>query len=181
MNKIDKNIKTERDQLIRDEGLRLFPYRCTAGKLTVGIGRNLDNNPLTADEAMVFLLRRPHIHLNNTELKEIRRLLTDDFLKNGITEQEAYYLLDNDIQNVQNELLKNLPWIDNAPEEVKNILTNMAFQMGIRGLLSFRNTLRFIQRGEYQIAAENMKKSLWFRQTPARARRLINRMKRITS
>jgi hypothetical protein len=28
-------------QLIRHEGLRLKPYRCTAGKLTIGIGRNL--------------------------------------------------------------------------------------------------------------------------------------------
>ena len=29
-------------QLVRHEGLRLKPYRCTAGKLTIGIGRNLD-------------------------------------------------------------------------------------------------------------------------------------------
>ncbi len=28
-------------QLVRHEGLRLKPYRCTAGKLTIGIGRNL--------------------------------------------------------------------------------------------------------------------------------------------
>ncbi len=30
-------------QLVRHEGLKLKPYRCTAGKLTIGIGRNLDN------------------------------------------------------------------------------------------------------------------------------------------
>jgi len=29
-------------QLVRHEGLRLKPYRCTAGKLTISIGRNLD-------------------------------------------------------------------------------------------------------------------------------------------
>jgi len=29
-------------QLVRHEGLRLKPYRCTAGKLTIGYGRNLD-------------------------------------------------------------------------------------------------------------------------------------------
>ncbi len=28
------------DQLIRDEGLRLYPYKDTAGKLTIGVGRN---------------------------------------------------------------------------------------------------------------------------------------------
>jgi lysozyme len=32
-------------QLVRHEGLRLKPYRCTAGKLTIGICRNLDDLP----------------------------------------------------------------------------------------------------------------------------------------
>lgn len=31
-----------KEQLLRHEGLRLKPYRCTAGKLTIGVGRNLD-------------------------------------------------------------------------------------------------------------------------------------------
>ena len=42
-------------QLIHDEGLRLKPYRCTAGKLTIGCGRNLDDVGITQKEA-VFLL-----------------------------------------------------------------------------------------------------------------------------
>ena len=29
-------------QLVRHEGLRLKPYRCIAGKLTICIGRNMD-------------------------------------------------------------------------------------------------------------------------------------------
>jgi len=41
--------------LIRDEGLRLKPYRCTAGRLTIGVGRNLDDRGLTEDEALVLL------------------------------------------------------------------------------------------------------------------------------
>jgi lysozyme len=31
-----------RAQLVRHECLRLKPYRCTVGRLTIGIGRNLD-------------------------------------------------------------------------------------------------------------------------------------------
>ena len=31
------------NQLVMDEGLRLKPYRCPAGKLTIGVGRNLDD------------------------------------------------------------------------------------------------------------------------------------------
>jgi lysozyme len=37
--KLMNRIKT---QLVRHEGLRLKPYRCTACKLTIGIGRNLN-------------------------------------------------------------------------------------------------------------------------------------------
>jgi lysozyme len=43
------------DELIRDEGLKLRPYRCTAGKLTIGCGRNLDDNGLTEAEARYLL------------------------------------------------------------------------------------------------------------------------------
>jgi lysozyme len=39
------------DQLKRHEGLRLKPYRCTAGKLTIGYGRNLDDVGISVEEA----------------------------------------------------------------------------------------------------------------------------------
>jgi lysozyme len=42
-------------RLIRHEGLRLKPYRDTAGKLTIGVGRNLDDVGLSRAEAMVLL------------------------------------------------------------------------------------------------------------------------------
>lgn len=42
-------------QLIQDEGLRLRPYRCTAGRLTIGVGRNLDDRGITEDEALMLL------------------------------------------------------------------------------------------------------------------------------
>lgn len=43
-------------QLIVDEDLRLMPYRCPAGKLTIGVGRNLEDNGITRAEAY-YLLR----------------------------------------------------------------------------------------------------------------------------
>ena len=46
---------TLRDDLVRDEGIRLRPYRCTAGKLTIGVGRNLDDNGITHAEAIALL------------------------------------------------------------------------------------------------------------------------------
>lgn len=51
-------MNTERliDQLRRDEGLRLKPYTDTAGKLTIGIGRNLSDRGITEEEADMMLL-----------------------------------------------------------------------------------------------------------------------------
>jgi lysozyme len=43
------------EQLIRDEGIRLHPYRDTVGKLTIGIGRNLDDIGITREEAIMLL------------------------------------------------------------------------------------------------------------------------------
>ncbi len=44
-----------RAQLVRHESLRLKPYRDTVGKLTIGVGRNLDDVGITADEAAMML------------------------------------------------------------------------------------------------------------------------------
>ena len=39
----------------RHEGLRLKPYRCTAGKTTIGYGRNLDDNGISKEEATLMM------------------------------------------------------------------------------------------------------------------------------
>ena len=41
--------------LVRDEGLKLKPYRCTAGKLTLGVGRNVDDVGITEATAFQML------------------------------------------------------------------------------------------------------------------------------
>jgi len=43
------------EQLTRHEGLRLKPYADTVGKLTIGVGRNLDDVGITEDEALMML------------------------------------------------------------------------------------------------------------------------------
>lgn len=48
-------IGTVMEMLKKHEGLRLKPYRCTAGKLTIGYGRNLDDNGISQTEAEQML------------------------------------------------------------------------------------------------------------------------------
>jgi lysozyme len=49
------NVDQMTKELVIDEGVRLKPYRCTAGKLTIGIGRNLDDRGITMGEATILL------------------------------------------------------------------------------------------------------------------------------
>lgn len=56
-------------QLERDEGLRLKPYKCSAGKLTIGIGRNLDDRGITEVEALSLL--RNDIDIVEAELTKL--------------------------------------------------------------------------------------------------------------
>ena len=49
------NMERMREQLILHEGLKLTPYRCTSDKLTIGVGRNLDDRGISEETAMQML------------------------------------------------------------------------------------------------------------------------------
>jgi lysozyme len=127
-------------QLLQDEGLRLKPYRCTAGRLTIGVGRNLDDR--------------------------------------GISETEAFMLLDNDIGDCWTRLSANLPWVADAPENVQEVLVNMAFNLGMDGLLQFTTALGHLQACRYAEAAQAMLASKWTRQVGKRAERLAEMVRK---
>jgi lysozyme len=130
-----------KEQLVRHEGLRLKPYRCTAGKLTIGIGRNLDDC--------------------------------------GISQSEAYVMLINDIMNCEKQLQAKIPDIYNGLDEVrKSVLLNMCFNLGINGLLGFKNTLAFVKAGDWERAANNRLVSKWAKQVGRRAIELSELMRK---
>lgn len=95
----------------------------------------------------------------------------------GITNEEAEMMLDNDIKWFTAQLQHELPWFDSKPENVKTVLINMAFNLGIGGLLGFKNTLKLIENSQYQEAAEAMLKSLWAEQVGSRANELSELLK----
>tara|TARA_R100001594_G_scaffold29664_2_gene55143 strand:+ start:799 stop:1203 length:405 start_codon:yes stop_codon:yes gene_type:complete len=95
----------------------------------------------------------------------------------GITEEEAMYLLDNDIKEFQESLSKELSWFDSLDECRRNILTNMAFNLGVSGLLKFKNTLTAIENKNWEEAASQMLESRWAEQVGSRATELSDLMK----
>lgn len=95
----------------------------------------------------------------------------------GITREESAYLLRNDLNRIDRALQERIPWIVTLSNARRGVLQNMAFQMGIDGLMRFRNTLTMIEQGEYSKAADEMLNSEWARQTPERAKRLATQMR----
>lgn len=98
--------------------------------------------------------------------------LIDKRKNGGISYEEARYLLENDIDKIDKELPKKLPWITKQPDQVQRALYNMAFQMGIKGLLTFRKMLKALEENDYATAHKEALDSKWARQTPHRAQRI---------
>ena len=95
----------------------------------------------------------------------------------GITKEEAEYLLANDIERKLEELESRIPWIKKLDDVRKGVLLNMSFQLGVSGLMAFKNTLAKIEQGDYEGAAVNMLQSKWATQTPNRAQRMAEQMR----
>lgn len=103
--------------------------------------------------------------------------LIDQRKGGGITSEEAAYLLANDIAKFTTALRARLPWFGRLDEARQGVLANMAFQLGIDGVLGFKNTLALVDAGDYEGAARGMLASKWAQQTPARAGRLALQMR----
>lgn len=82
------------------------------------------------------------------------------------------YWLEYAVEMRWNELVDRLPWIVDQPEDVQRALGNMAYQLGIYGLLRFALMLEALKVGDRVKAAEEALDSTWARQTPKRAKRV---------
>ena len=90
----------------------------------------------------------------------------------GITEEEADYLLANDIDRVKVALSREIPWLADLNDVRQRVLLDMAFNLGISGLMQFKKTLRAVELGEYEKAGRMMLDSKWANQVGKRADRL---------
>lgn len=95
----------------------------------------------------------------------------------GISKDESRYLLLNDINRFTFEVSAALPFYEDLNDARKAVLVGMAFQMGLKGLLGFKNTLQLMRMEKYEDAAKGMLNSLWARQTPERAKRMAEQMR----
>jgi lysozyme len=93
------------------------------------------------------------------------------------TQAEAEKHFIDDILKHNRGIHAKLPWLRNLDPVRRRVLENMAFNLGIEGLLKFKNTLAYVQAGQYDKAADGMLASLWAKQVKGRAVRLANEMR----
>ena len=115
----------------RHEGLRLDLYKCPADKWTIGYGRNLEDN--------------------------------------GIREDEALLMLNNDIDQVLHECQRAFDWFDRLDNPRQDVVLDMVFNLGLTRFRGFKKMIRALSDGDYITAAEEMMDSRWAKQVKTRA------------
>jgi lysozyme len=90
----------------------------------------------------------------------------------GISSMEAESLLQNDIDHAKSSLEEALPWTAGLDDARLGAITNMSFNMGVKGLMGFRKFLAAMQTGDWVTASAEMLDSKWAQQVRDRAKRL---------
>lgn len=92
-----------------------------------------------------------------------------------ITKEEATLLLEYRLNKTISAVKSSLYYL-NIRDEAWDILYHLAYQIGLGGLLKFKRMIAALENQDYYNASIEMKSSLWAKQTPNRANRLIDRM-----
>ena len=140
--------QTELD-LIRDEGVRLRVYRCTAGHLTIGVGHKLNEREVLQS-------------LSEISLEQAGYLLHMDI---GIALNGCASIFGRDR-------------FDSFTEARQRALVNMCFQLGTAGLAKFRKMVDAIMRDDWATAHKEALDSKWAKSdSPARAKRVADALR----
>ncbi len=147
-------------RLRKFEGCVPYMYRCTGGEVTIGVGHaildaagagslnwQIDGAPATpeqaqADWAKVAAAGKGMVASAYAGLTQCR--MTDD---------EISRLVETDIQLFAAQLQTALPGWSSYPEPVQEALFDMAYNLGIGGLLKFSKMLAAVNAGDWNTAA----------------------------
>jgi len=138
------------ERVKKHEGFETKPYKDTVGKLTIGYGRNLEDNPLSIDELIVLF--------NRTQ-----------WLNVSAAENWAEMLLRHDLERTEKELNERLAIWPMCDSKEQTVLLDMAYNMGVSGLLTFKGMLHAIDNDDNAQAAAELLDSYYAEQVKNRA------------
>ena len=93
-----------------------------------------------------------------------------------VSEERIKECFEKDIQNVFEDLDRNMPWWRDLPSDLILVMANMSFNLGINRLMKFKNFLSAMQNNDWDKAAVEMLDSRWAIQVGPRAIRLKERV-----
>ena len=124
-----------------EEGFRESVYRCSEGYPTIGLGAKI--GPKDAD-------------LSNYTLT-VNRAIAEAMMQKELSHAEVR--------------LAECEWFLGLDLERSKIIMSMCYQMGVSGVLGFKNMIAAIERKDWARASREALDSKWARQTPERANR----------
>lgn len=133
-------------------------------------------------EKQRILIRNQLIRHEGIELKpylDSKKILTiavgRNLIDKGLSNAEAIYLLDNDIDEAITGLSKE-PYWDQLNDLRQRVLIDMVHNMGLGGFRGFKKMRSALMRLDYEGAAHEMRDSVWATQVGRRAERLARMM-----
>jgi lysozyme len=93
-----------------------------------------------------------------------------------ITQYEAGLLLKSRLDDTIKTMINHRPDVLNLPEDKQYIIYEMAYQIGVQGVLKFKKMWKALEREDFKEASNQMLDSKWAIQTPNRAGELASMM-----
>ena len=90
-------------------------------------------------------------------------------------------ILERKLHALADSIYIKFGWFKYMPQEIKDIVTEMCYQLGVTGFSNFRKTIAYLQDKQFKDASVEMLDSRWADQTPNRAKELSDRVKEVDS
>ncbi|WP_104748851.1 glycoside hydrolase family protein [Helicobacter cetorum] len=128
--------------LMDSEGFSSVIYTDKVGHATIGYGYNLS------------------VHKKEYEY----------YKDKNITKNKAYFILVKELKNNDTKLL-SYEWYKNLNKVRKMVILDLSYNLGLKGLLDFKQFIKAIEDENYSLAIERLQKSKYYFQVGKRAQR----------
>ena len=88
-------------------------------------------------------------------------------------------ILERKLENLICRVDNKFSWYKFMPQEIKDVVIEMCYQLGVGGFSKFKKTISYLQNKQWEDASIEMLDSLWARQTPNRAEELSYKVREV--
>lgn len=141
------------------EGYKSAPYLDEQARWTVGEGTCLETNPISGTDW--------------------KYLLDNHLITVTLNGTGARWLLRSCLAQRLSQLAARFPGWSTMPDLAQTLLLEISYQLGVQGLLNLTDFCKLVQSGQWAAAASDGRKTLWYKQTTARAEKILTQLEGI--